>query len=189
MDINKARGYIKKYVNNRRWSIRNIEWCIINHLANGIEGPGHILEIGSFRFVSTTAFLEAMENNPDLKLTTIDVNYPNIGFKHEPEVEARWTKLTGSSRNIMPSLKNKFDLIFVDGDHKHAGAKADFEDAIKLKTPGGHIIAHDTQAEPLRAVFDEMFGENSFLPGNGVSYGMSIYPEIDLEGIKAKFIP
>ena len=183
MDIDKIHGYIKKYVNSRRWSIRNVEWCIINHLANDIEGPGHILEIGSFRFVSTTAFLEAMENNPDLKLTTIDVDYPNVEFKHEPGTEARWTKLTGSSRSIMPLLEDKFDLIFVDGDHRHVGAKADFEDAIKLRAPGGRIVAHDTQSEPLRAVFDEMFGENTFFPGKEVSYGLSIHPAIDIDAL------
>ena len=184
MDIDKVHGYIKKYINNRRWSIRNVEWYILNHLANDIKGPGHILEIGSFRFVSTTAFFEAMENNQDLKLTTIDMKYPNAKFKHKPEVEDRWTKLTGSSRNILPSLEGSFNLIFVDGDHKYAGAKADFEDAIRLRAPGGYIIAHDTQSKVLRGAFDEVFGENTFFPGKGRhKYGLSIHPAIDIDAL------
>jgi hypothetical protein len=78
----------------------------------------------------------------------------------------------------MHTLDGQFDLIFIDGDHKHAGAKADFEDAIRLRSANGHIIAHDTQCKELRNTFDEVFGESTFFPGNKVSYGLSIYPPV-----------
>ena len=44
---------------------------------------------------------------------------------------------------FLKNCKEKFDCIFIDGDHSYQGVKADFIEAKKLLGPKGYLIFHD----------------------------------------------
>lgn len=48
------------------------------------------------------------------------------------------------SYNIAPKWKEKFDFIFIDGDHNYQAVKQDFEDWLPFLVPGGIISFHDS---------------------------------------------
>ncbi len=78
----------------------------------------------------TAARLKALPRlgRPDQALACIE------GDSHEPHVHAR----------VASALRGRMlDLLFIDGDHSHAGVKADFEMYRGLVRPGGLIGFHD----------------------------------------------
>jgi hypothetical protein len=38
---------------------------------------------------------------------------------------------------------DKFDLVFIDGDHSYAGVRNDYTDALRYLSPGGMMVFHD----------------------------------------------
>lgn len=51
--------------------------------------------------------------------------------------------LDGDSRELIPTLRETFDLILVDGDHSDEGAAADLANVRPLLAAGGRILFHD----------------------------------------------
>jgi predicted O-methyltransferase YrrM len=50
--------------------------------------------------------------------------------------------LVGDSRTVEPPPE-PLELLFVDGDHSHEGARADYERWRAFVRPGGHLLFHD----------------------------------------------
>lgn len=64
--------------------------------------------------------------------------------------------LDGDSKELVPTLREEFDLVLVDGDHSPAGARADLINCWPLVASGGQLVFHDIchHAHPgLRALF------------------------------------
>lgn len=55
----------------------------------------------------------------------------------------RATIITGDSRKVLPTLREKFDLVFVDGDHSPEGCLSDMTLSIGLIVPGGKMVVDD----------------------------------------------
>lgn len=52
--------------------------------------------------------------------------------------------VVGNSVNVLELVKGqKFDFIYIDGDHHYDQAKLDYENSLKLLNPGGLIGFHD----------------------------------------------
>lgn len=53
--------------------------------------------------------------------------------------------LTGDSKAILPAIRPRpfFDVIFVDGDHSAAGARADMDNSLPLLNVGGFMVVDD----------------------------------------------
>lgn len=51
--------------------------------------------------------------------------------------------LDGDSTVLIPTLRETFDLILVDGDHSEQGAAIDLSNVRGLLAPGGRILFHD----------------------------------------------
>ena len=57
--------------------------------------------------------------------------------------------MRGKSGDVLPLLADKqFDLIFVDGDHRYDGIKADIKQVKRLIKPRGTICGHDCECKP-----------------------------------------
>jgi hypothetical protein len=68
--------------------------------------------------------------------------------------------LDGDSRETVPTIRWKFDLVLVDGDHSDEGARADLTNAWPLVADGGTLLFHDIlhPAHPgLMQVFTKFF--------------------------------
>ena len=137
----------------------------------------HILEIGSFEGESTVWFLENVLNNPKSTITCIDpwTNYSqnsnSLNDYHSPNAE--WDlslyKTTffynikesgfenkvithqGLSQDILPkliTLKNKYDIIFIDGNHVAPSVLTDGVMSWYLLKENGIIIFDDYEWDP-----------------------------------------
>ena len=51
--------------------------------------------------------------------------------------------LDGDSKELVPTLREQFDLVLVDGDHSPAGALADLTNCWPLVESGGQLVFHD----------------------------------------------
>jgi len=54
--------------------------------------------------------------------------------------------LKGDSVTLLKNMKEKYDLIFIDGNHTYEGAKADFENSLPLLAEDGFIAFHNCSA-------------------------------------------
>jgi caffeoyl-CoA O-methyltransferase len=123
--------------------------------------PENILEIGTFTGYSTICLARGIK--PDGKLITIELNDELTTFAHSyfcrAGVESKITQLTGKAQDIIPSLDQIFDLVYIDGD------KREYTEYYKLVIdkvkPGGFILADNV------IWGGKVFEENSTDPQTG----------------------
>jgi len=103
------------------------------------------LEIGFCWGASAYAFLEATNGT----LLSIDLSdnkdRANI-FKGT--YKDRWNIIYGDSKEVVPSLKQKFDYIYIDGSHLYEDVKADIENSWPLLKKGGIMVCDDYETKP-----------------------------------------
>lgn len=110
------------------------------------------LEVGSFEGASAVWLLDMI---PELHITCIDIFescFDDITGEYEyrfddnvAEYGDRVTKIKGRSADALRTFhrEEKFDLIYIDGDHSYEGAKADVSLAWPLLEKDGIIIFDD----------------------------------------------
>jgi len=166
-----------------RSAVTPSEWLWLEAACNA-RPHGRYLEIGVYRHVSTCAFIRAMmAPGNDATLTTCDLEYrfPRVAAKY-PDILARWTKLTGSSLDVLPTLDaaEPFDVIFVDGLHSDLGVRSDTTQARRLLAPGGVIIWHDANSpHTVRVVLEQMAPESMDFMSSNPDHckGFLVYPK------------
>ena len=87
--------------------------------------------------------------------------------------------LDGDSKETVPTLREQFDVVLVDGDHSPAGALADLTNCWGLVASGGQLVFHDIRhpAHPgLRSLFHVFMDDqpdcglrHEILEGHGVA--------------------
>jgi predicted O-methyltransferase YrrM len=103
--------------------------------------PNRVLEIGTFTGYSAIAMAKGL--NDDAKIYTIEVNEEMATFIDEfvakSGLENKIRLIIGDALEIIPTLDDVFDLVFIDAD------KEQYVDYYKLAKeklkPGGFIIA------------------------------------------------
>lgn len=144
-----------------------------------IVQPKNILEVGFFRGSSAYMWLHLS----DAKLTSVDpmVNLYEPGVKHDglPEnaeklktaFPGRFTFIQKDSKVVYPDIADqKFDLMFIDGDHWVNGIRSDFNLALKLGIPW--VLVDDFVTSVLEVYSNEF--RDKFLPP------VRVYPRKDL---------
>lgn len=125
-------------------------------------GPGSILEIGTHIGASTMHMALAMHRNraaPSPGLITVDVRDVNdavarpwegSGARHSPESVIERLGLTkyvsfvkSPSLKFLRTTQDRFDLVFLDGDHSAATVYAEVLAALRILRPDGCIVLHD----------------------------------------------
>ena len=103
--------------------------------------PSTILEIGTFTGYSAICLAQGLQENG--KLHTIDVNeeFKEIITRYikEAGLENKIQLHIGAAVNILPTLKEEFDLVFIDADKENYSAYYDL--VFPKVKPGGFIIA------------------------------------------------
>jgi predicted O-methyltransferase YrrM len=127
--------------------------------------PRSILEVGTHVAASTGIMALALRKNgphpsgtsPQLvTVDLLDVNDPQVGawkrigcdqsptqFMRSIKVDDIVTFVTRPATDYLRSGQEKFDLIFLDGDHSATGVYHEIPAAIALLNPGGLILLHD----------------------------------------------
>lgn len=142
-------------------SITEAETAELQRLAKDTE----VLEIGSAYGYSAIAMALA-----GAKVTAVDPHtghnsygtmHANLGiYGVSEQVDVR----CGRSQDVLPELHgegNRFDLIFIDGDHTAQVVEHDVQWALKLLKPGGTLACHDyneVTCPGVRVALDKVFG-------------------------------
>lgn len=110
-----------------------------------IAKPKKILEIGTSIGYSTTSMAQAVKEYGG-RITTVEYdekvaaqaekNFVDAGVDEHVEMKV------GDARNIIPNIKEEYDLIFQDVDKKLYPLL--FDDCLRLLRKGGLLIAEDT---------------------------------------------
>lgn len=119
---------------------------------NRVRNPGKYLEIGIYGG-GTIKFM--LDHVPGLYCTGIDlfedlvvVNNTHDGGNYTmddvyeflgPSVRL----IKGDSAQVLPSLREVFDLIFIDGNHTYDATKIDLANSLDLLAPGGFVALHN----------------------------------------------
>lgn len=139
---------------------RRAIYYLIRHLC-----PRNVLEVGTHVGASTVTILGALQTcdseyrNHASKLTTVDIRDVNdvqskpwktFGSKHSPrEMAAKMgaSKLVeffvSASTQYLATCTQRFDFIFLDGNHAATVVYQELPLALKLLNPGGVILLHD----------------------------------------------
>jgi predicted O-methyltransferase YrrM len=88
-------------------------------------------------------------------------------LKKLSKFEDRASIIRGSSRDVVPTLVHKYDVIYVDGDHSYEGAKKDLELSLEVLAEDGKIIVDDLQYPSVAQAFREFLQENVQLEHKG----------------------
>jgi caffeoyl-CoA O-methyltransferase len=110
-------------------------------LLSRLKQPGHILEIGTYTGYSAICLAEGLK--PGGKLISIEINDElesiNRKYIEKANVADKIELITGDAKIVIPGLKDKFQLIFIDGN------KQEYPEYYKLckakLAPGGLLIA------------------------------------------------
>lgn len=113
---------------------------VLSMLSHMIQ-PENVLEIGTYTGYSALCFAEGLKEKGHL--TTIDVNEELEDFVaayiEKAGMGDRITQLIGDAIDIIPTLDEQFDIVFIDADKKNYCKYYDLVfDKVK---PGGYIIA------------------------------------------------
>jgi predicted O-methyltransferase YrrM len=107
-----------------------------------LQRPQFILEIGTYTGYSALCLAEGLADNG--KLFTIDPNEETNHFAREFIQRSDYGKkieiLQGQAQNIIPTLKEKFDLVFIDADKKNYSL---YFDLVIDKIKSGGLIISD----------------------------------------------
>lgn len=106
-----------------------------------ISGAAKILEIGTYAGYSAICMARALPQNG--KLFTIEIN-DEIGWLSQKYfdragLQSKIEAITGDAIDIIPSLSQEFDLVFIDGDKREYSTYYDL--VFPLLKTGGLIIA------------------------------------------------
>lgn len=110
-------------------------------LLSSLLQPTRILEIGTYTGYSAICLAKGLA--ADGLLYTIDVNEELDGMARRyfelAGLGAKINKLTGDARQIIPTLNETFDLVFIDADKLNYSVYYDL--VINKVRPGGLIVA------------------------------------------------
>lgn len=149
--------------------------------------PQSVLEVGTHIGASTLHIAKALKRGAGKTfITTVDiadVNHPDHGawkkleLSDSPNGFAKQLNCsdiiefhTGPCLDFMQGTNNKYDLIFLDGDHTAASVYKEVHAALTILNPGGFILLHDYYP-----------GGKALFPDKNVIYG----PYMAMERIKA----
>ena len=119
---------------------------IIYSITRFYNHPPNVLEIGVSDGTTSLAFLKALSEINVNKLISVDMSACQNLATRSVEffgLQQWWDFRLQESDKFFASNNKKFDIIFIDGDHTYAGAKRDFDNAVKCLNQGGIILIHD----------------------------------------------
>lgn len=129
------------------------------HLVRALK-PKRVLEIGTNIGASSSHIAVALRmNGPEGLLTTVDVvqvndestgpwvgagsAYSPAGLMKQLGMADRVRFVTGPSLEFLATTQDRFDLIFLDGDHAAATVYQELPAALRRLNPEGVILLHD----------------------------------------------
>jgi predicted O-methyltransferase YrrM len=126
-----------------------------NCLARHANGKRRLAEVGVWHGVTTKRLRGAMDSAG--VLFAIDPYYRGrLGLSFQKIIAHRevgrldngkieWLRMTGAEAAQHLRGREPLDFVFIDGDHKYEGLRADYEGFLPLVAPGGILALHDSE--------------------------------------------
>lgn len=143
---------------------------------------GDVLEVGSAYGYSTVALALVARSVVAVDPHRTHGSYRDLvanlhanGLRHKVRIHV------DVSQRVLPQLfdeGDRFDLIWIDGDHTAAGVEYDVRWALKLLKPGGVLACHDydeATCPGVRIALDRLFGGPGILTDT-----LAVYTDPDL---------
>jgi predicted O-methyltransferase YrrM len=122
--------------------------------------PQNVLEVGTHIGASTLYIARALKRlNQNGRMTSVDivdVNHPErsawkqLGLPKSPRDFARQSECldhidfhTGACLDLMRTTRQRYDFVFLDGDHRARAVYQEVSAALSLLKTGGVILLHD----------------------------------------------
>ncbi len=121
----------------------HLQGTVLTMISRMIQ-PVRILEIGTFTGYSAICLAKGLQEGGKLITIEIDDELENFAKKYfvKAGIDKKVTQLIGPALEIIPSLNETFDLVFIDA---HKPEYPDYYEAIFKKVrKGGYIIADNT---------------------------------------------
>lgn len=124
-------------------------WCIVRH-----TGAGKVVESGVARGVSSRIVLEALIDDPDARLWSVDLpllsdEWADLTATAVPEaLRSGWTYVRGPSRRALPKLLSEIapiDVFVQDSRGTTPTAGFEFRAAWDALAPGGFLLANSIE--------------------------------------------
>jgi predicted O-methyltransferase YrrM len=149
-----------------------------------IKGKNKGLEIGFNAGDSAYLFLKQ-----ECELTSCDIFLHNYTYEAcdflRNKYNGKFFIIKGDSQIILPQLNDKYDFIYVDGNHRYSCVKNDLKNIINLCDKNTLVIIDDYVLEPdnirkynegvIQGVAEfeefEVIGQRDFGPGRGLIWG------------------
>ena len=119
------------------------------------------LEIGTFDGVALAAYAERWPTKKFVAIDSFETAY-GTGSGHFEYVYENCKRLAnvdvwvGRSSDVLPTLKEKFDVIFIDGAHDYTNIRSDYDMTWPLLNMNGMMIFHDIDLEGTLRVIEEV---------------------------------
>jgi hypothetical protein len=122
-------------------------WCLVDHLR-----PERVVETGVAHGLTSRIILEGLEYHRAGRLWSIDLPavdfglHPEIGMAVPPSLRARWTYLSGTSRDRLPPLLGELgeiDLFVHDSLHTGRNTRFELGSVWPAIRPGGVAVVDD----------------------------------------------
>lgn len=162
--------------------------CELDFLRSNAKGKLRILEIGSWLGRSSQGIVEGM-NSPDSVLTCLDTwrgsdnesghdiaktaedpIYKSFCSNHSENIAlGRVRVLRMDSHEGLRFLFNageRFDFIFIDGNHSYESSSQDISLSLDVLSPGGLLCGHDLGWEGINKALNEVL-PNRYFQSNG----------------------
>jgi len=124
--------------------------------------PKLALEIGRLAGWSTAIISLALKENGAGHLISIDISNILLGvIKHFIDPWA--TTLVHDSKFLLECKEikdNKFDFVFIDGDHSYEMVLNDLQKIKEITTPGAWILMHDIDMPPVALAVNDFLADN-----------------------------
>ncbi len=135
--------------------------------ARNVPGPGHVVEIGSYKGRSTAALAAGCLGRNDRKVFAVDPLPPEgqaVFLKNLGDLGLldRVNPLFSKSAEAAASWKEPISVLFIDGDHSYESVRQDLEHWRSHVCPHGLIIFHDSDLPGVRRLLGELKAEGEF---------------------------
>jgi predicted O-methyltransferase YrrM len=134
--------------------------CLARHAA----AKRRLAEIGVWHGVTTCILRQAMASDGVLYAVDpfprgrLGTSFPQRIARREVDKFKRgqvvWLRLTGAqaSQQVAQLEPDKFDFVFIDGDHSYHGLEEDWQGWSCRMAPGGLIALHDSRSSGVRDI-------------------------------------
>jgi Methyltransferase domain len=122
-------------------------WCLVDHLR-----PERVVETGVAHGLTSRIILQGLERNQAGRLWSIDLPavdsalHEEIGIAVPQELRRRWSYVSGTSRERLPSLLDELgqvDLFVHDSLHTGRNTRFELDTAWPAIRPGGVAVVDD----------------------------------------------